>query len=218
MPVRYHSSNHSEYLLSQWRARLHEVLPSTWVYRKGDGTSEIVTHVPSLLIDSISLGCCISGGHIISDGASEILVFCCCPMTVPHWIIIWQLVIIPSDLVLWCCNPHFHSRSPALSSVPSLLTVLRPRKDNNISKILVFSCCLSTVSRWDFVCQVVISPAMVLVRYSYTVTTYRISLEYLPVSGGHTINFGAIDGHHPLSPTFSSAPSFMTVLRLSRIT
>jgi hypothetical protein len=52
------------------------VLPSTWVYRKGDGTSEIVTRIPLLLIDGISLGCCISGGHIISDGASEILVFC----------------------------------------------------------------------------------------------------------------------------------------------
>jgi hypothetical protein len=70
-----------------------------------------------LLNNGISLECRISSGHIISDGASEMLVFCHCLLTVSHRNIVSQVVVISSALVLWCC-------CPCSLAIPSLLLLL----------------------------------------------------------------------------------------------
>jgi hypothetical protein len=55
VPVRYHYSNNFEYLFSQWRAKLQEVLPSTLMYPKGESAGEISLIQP-LQMAIISMG------------------------------------------------------------------------------------------------------------------------------------------------------------------
>jgi hypothetical protein len=51
VPVRYHYSNNFDFVFSQWRARLQEVLLSTLVCQKGGSVGEIFTRILLLLIN-----------------------------------------------------------------------------------------------------------------------------------------------------------------------